>query len=75
MTITTATLTGGITIRTMTPVEYQKIHQAEEDHRRHVQDLHQFIAFMTGQINGVDLSNLTPADTDRIIDAYIGRGE
>lgn len=71
--ITTATLTEGITIRTMTPVEYQKIHQAEENHRRHVQDLHQFVAFMTGELDGVDLSTLTATETDWIINAYIGR--
>ena len=65
--------TEGEVIRTMTPVEYQKAHQAEEDHRRHVMDLHHFVAFMTGELNGGTLSNLTPEGTDRLIAAYLGR--
>ena len=61
-------------IRTMTPVEYQKAHQAEEDHQRHVADLHYFVAFMTGELQGGTLSKLTPEGTDRLIENYLMRG-
>lgn len=70
--MTTDTATDEV-VRTMTPVEYQKVHKAEEDKRRHVLDLHQFVAFMSGELQGGTLSNLTPEGTDRLIAAYLER--
>lgn len=65
--------TNGEVIRTMTPAEYQKAHREEEEHHRHITDLYQFVAFMTGELNGGTLTNLTPEGADRLIAAYVGR--
>lgn len=68
----TTTLPSGEVIRSMTPVEYQKLHAEEEARERHVLDLHRFIAFMAGELRGGSLSDLTPEGEDRIIAAYLG---
>lgn len=60
-------------IRTMTPMEYIKVHAAEDAHRAHIRDLHEFIAFMAGELQSGDLSNLTPEGADRLIDAYVSK--
>jgi len=71
--IETTTTANGETIRTMTPMEYVKLREAEEAHQKHILDLHHFVSFMSGELQGGALSKLTPEGTDRLIAAYLGR--
>lgn len=70
---TTMTSTGEV-IRSMTPVEYVKARAAEDAHEAHIRDLHHFVAFMSGELQGGSLSSLTTEGTDRLIAAYLGHG-
>lgn len=67
--IETVTTETGETIRTMTPVEYQKVHAAEESRTRHRVDLKDFVAFLLAR---VDVSESIPNETlDALIADYL----
>jgi len=58
-------------IRTMTPAEYVKAHDAEEAHERRITDLTHFVYFMVGELRGGPLSEITSEGTGRLVAAYL----